>query len=145
MSGKDQSSNRGDHNPGHATTLKQQAGRNPGQIKNHTRRKSCIPPHILDQAVDLVAKRIKCITKETALDFDISRPLMRLAWNLLHQGEFSVNNVATILESWAHREISNFGDEARPNREKLHEWADEIDTMLRKVNKALSSNRTNQD
>ena len=145
MAANDQSSSRGDRNPGLATTLSKQGGKRAGESQARPRRKSCSPPHILEQAVELVSRRIRFVNMETALHFDISQPLMRLAWNLLHQGEFSVNNVATILESWAHREISIFGEEARPDRAELQEWAAEIDAMLCKVNKALSTNCTNYD
>jgi len=97
-----------------------------------------IPPEVIEEAVNIVLRRTRHITKETALHFDQTEPVKRQAWRGLHQCEITASNVVIILEAWTHREIATFGDQARPDRQVLYEWAEKVENILHKALKAFS-------
>ncbi|UCD29012.1 MAG: hypothetical protein JSV03_00575 [Planctomycetota bacterium] len=124
--------------PGQMTTLQRNSRSQIESFETQSRGVGPIPADILQLAVDLALKRIRFITREIALNFHQTEPIKRLAWQQLHHSEITVTNVATILETWAHRQIATFGDNARPDRKALNQWANEIDNTLQKALNALS-------
>jgi len=139
MTAKNPSSHHREKNAGQATKTSKKAGINSYPPEDKTDRTGLIPPHILEQAVELVALRTKNVTRDTAMHFDISEPLKHQAWNRLHSGRITANNVAAVLEAWVHREIATFGNQGNPNRDRLREWADEITIVLQKATRAFAN------
>lgn len=97
-----------------------------------------VDPLILARAVDAVFDRTRGLHQRSIRPHAERERAKRRGWDALHDGQITVEHVATILMAWAETEISALGTKGRPDKATLYAWAAGINETLTRAREVLA-------